>query len=82
MTSDHEAAWAPKWFGMAYKNYQPPTCCGEVCGWAERASVWVCDLNIGHRYNDDGVRVNDEGHTEWEAQIAAARRANPSRLLG
>lgn len=63
------------------RRYEPPECCGLPCGWAERAGVWVCQHRAHHWYNDAGEPVDDEGNTEWQAQIVAARRANPSRHL-
>lgn len=63
-------------------SYKPPECCGMPCGWAERAGVWVCDLRSHHRYNDFGEPVDENGDTALQAEIAAVRRANPSRALG
>lgn len=62
--------------------YEPPRCCGEVCGWAEHAGVWVCQHRTDHCFNDDGVPVDRDGRTVRQQQIHLAREANPSRLLG
>ena len=63
-------------------KYEPPECCGETCGWAARAGVWVCQYRSHHRYNDFGEQVDEYGDTEFQAEIAAARRAHPSRTVG